>query len=146
LVDNPIEYIAIQETRCLKMRKVTFFALSILAVAVVLLLSGWRTGANSRKRGRGDRQVTRRSGYWGEGGGEQGGVSKTREAYPEREVMVREGLYSDIQPKERTLPSAERVAGYLFLVAGVFAAATVLGGVIAVGMEYLVGWPDTWWL
>jgi hypothetical protein len=73
-------------------------------------------------------------------------LSKTREAYPEREVMVREGLPSDAQPEERTLPVGVRVACYVFFVAVVVEASAVLGAVIAVGMEYLVGWPDTWWL
>ena len=67
-------------------------------------------------------------------------LSDTREAYPEREVTVREGLTSDAQPEERTLPSAVRVAGYACLLAVAVAASIVLGGTIAVGMEYLVGW------
>jgi hypothetical protein len=123
------------------MRRITFFTLSVLAVAVVLLLTGWGTGTTRGKRGRGNRQAAGRSEY------EDGRVlSKTREAYPEREVMVREGLPSDAQPEERTLPVGVRVACYVFFVAVVVEASAVLGAVIAVGMEYLGGWPDTWWL
>jgi hypothetical protein len=123
------------------MRRITFFTLSVLAVAVVLLLTGWGTGTTRGKRGRGNRQAAGRSEY------EDGRVlSKTREAYPEREVMVREGLPSDAQPEERTLPVGVRVACYVFFVAVVVEASAVLGAVFAVGMEYLVGWPDTWWL
>ena len=123
------------------MRKMTFFTFSVLAVAVVLYLSGWGMGANGGKRAGGTRQVARRPEY--EGGR---ALSDTREAYPEREVTVREGLSSDAQPEERTLPLAVRVAGYACLLAVVIAASIVLGGAIAVSMEYLVGWPDTWWL
>jgi hypothetical protein len=123
------------------MRKMNFFTLAVLAVAVVLVLSGWRTDANRVKRGRGNRLATRRP----EHGGDRG-LIKTTEAYPEREVMVWEEFSSDTQPEERTLPLAVRIAGYVFFATVVLAAAIVLGGVIAVGLEYLVGWPDTWWL
>jgi hypothetical protein len=123
------------------MKKITFFTVTVLVVAVVLVLSGWGIGANRVERDRPKRLATRRP----EHGGDRD-LIKPREAYPEREVMVLEGLSSDTQPEERTLPLAVRIAGYVFFAAVVLAAATVLGGVIAVGLEYLVGWPDTWWL
>jgi hypothetical protein len=134
-------------------------ALFVVAMAVVVLLLGWGMGANGRKRVGGTRQAARRRPE-SEGGR---GLSETREAYPEGEVMEREGLPSDTQPEgrmlpsatrtagsvfqseERTLPSAVGLAGYVFLCALAFAAGVVLGIVIAVGMDYLVGWPDTWW-
>jgi hypothetical protein len=124
------------------MRNTTLFALSVLvAVAVVLRLSGWGMGANRGKRGSRSRPVAREPEYEGERG-----LSETREAYPEREVTVQEGLPSGTQPEGRTRPSAARIAGYVFLVVIGIAVGTVLGGVLAVWMEYLVGWPDTWWL
>ena len=149
------------------MRKMSFFALFVVAMAVVVLLLGWGMGANGRKRVGGTRQAAIRRPE-SEGGR---GLSETREAYPEAreaypegEVMEREGLPSDtppegrrlpsatrtagsgVQSEERTLPSAVGLAGYVFLCALAFAAGVVLGIVIAVGMDYLVGWPDTWWL
>jgi hypothetical protein len=124
------------------MKKIAFFTVSVLAVAVVLVLSGWGTGTNRVERDKPNRLAARRPEHVGERG-----LIKTPEAYPEREVMVLwKGYPSDTQPEERTLPLAVRVAGYMFFAAVVLAAAIVLGGVIAVGLEYLVGWPDTWWL
>ena len=39
-----------------------------------------------------------------------------------------------------------RIVGYALLIVAAFAVAIALGACIAVAMEYLVGWPDTWWL
>ena len=125
------------------MRKLSFFTLFVLAMAVVLLLlSGWGRGANGWKSVGGTRQSARRPEY--EGGRV---LSETREAYPARKVTVREEVVpSQPQAEERTLPSAVRVAGYVFLLAVAFAASAVLGGAILVVMEYLLGWPNSWWL
>ncbi len=39
-----------------------------------------------------------------------------------------------------------RVVGYALLIVAAVAVAIALGACIAVALEYLVGWPDTWWL
>ncbi len=39
-----------------------------------------------------------------------------------------------------------RVVGYALLILAAFAVSIALGACIAVALEYLVGWPDTWWL
>jgi hypothetical protein len=37
-----------------------------------------------------------------------------------------------------------RVVGYTLLIVAVFAVSMALGAGIAVALEYLVGWPNTW--
>jgi type III secretory pathway component EscS len=123
------------------MKRIAFVTLFVLVVAVVVVLSDWGAGANTGKNGRANRLAARK----GEYGGERV-LSKAREAYLERVVTGQEGLSSDTQLEERTLPLAVRVVGYVFFLAVVFAAAMAVGEGIVVGMEYLLGWPDTWWL
>ncbi len=54
------------------------------------------------------------------------------------------------QQRKGTLPRIVRVVGrvvaYAFLIVVALAVSVALGAGIAVAMEYLVGWPDTWWL
>jgi hypothetical protein len=121
------------------MKGIAFFVLG--AAIAVLLLSDGGAGAKSEKSGRGNRIATKRAEY----GGERV-LSKTLEAPPERVVTVGEELSSDTQPEERTLPSGGRVVGYVFFLIVAFAASAILAAGMAVGLEYLVGWPDTWWL
>ena len=46
----------------------------------------------------------------------------------------------------RALAIVGLIVGYALLIVAAFAVAIALGACIAVAMEYLVGWPDTWWL
>jgi hypothetical protein len=39
-----------------------------------------------------------------------------------------------------------RIVGYALLIVAALAVSVALGACIAVALEYLVGWPDTWWL
>ena len=120
------------------MKGIAFFVLG--AAIAVLLLSDGGAGAKSEKSGRGNRTATKRAEY----GGERV-LSKTLEP-PRHVVTVGEELSLGTQPEERTLPSGGRVVGYVFFLIVAFAASAILAAGIAVGLEYLVGWPDTWWL
>jgi hypothetical protein len=123
------------------MKRIAFFTLFVLTVSAVVLLVPNSQPDRREKSGKGNRLAARRAEYEGERF-----LSKARDAYPERVVTVGEGLSSDTQPEERRLPLPVRVVGYVFFLAVVFAAAMAVGGGIVVGMEYLLGWPDTWWL
>ena len=115
--------------------------LVMLTVVVVVILVPWGPILKSEKSGKGSRTAARR----GEDGGERV-LSKAREDHQERGVAVREGLSFDARPEERPLPLVVRGVGYALLIVAAFAVSVALGAGIAVAMEYLVGWPDTWWL
>ena len=121
------------------------FMLVMLAAAVVVILVPWGPILKSEKSSKGSRTAARR----GEDGGKRV-LNKAREDHQERVVAVREELYFDARPEERTLPlvvrGVGRVVGYALLIVAAFAVSVALGAGIAVAMEYLVGWPDTWWL
>jgi hypothetical protein len=46
----------------------------------------------------------------------------------------------------RALAVVGRIVGYALLIVAAFAVSVALGACIALALEYLVGWPDTWWL
>jgi hypothetical protein len=121
------------------MKRIAFFTLFVLTVSAVVLLVPTSLPDRREKSGRCNRLAARRAGDRGERA-----LSKAREAHPQRVVTVGEGWSSNTQPQERTLPIAVRVVGYVFFLAVVIAASMALGGCIAAGMEYLLGWPDTW--
>jgi hypothetical protein len=127
------------------MKRMAIFMLVMLAAAVVVVLAPRGLFLKSEKSGKGNRTAARR----GEDGGERV-LSKAREDHQERGVAVREGLSFDARPEERTLSLVVRVVGrvvgYAFLIVVAFAVSVALGAGIAMAMEYLVGWPDTWWL
>ena len=124
------------------MKRIASFTLFVLVVAVVVLLSDWRADATPEKSRRGNRLAART----GEYEGDRVLIKKSLEAPSERMVTVPEGVSSDTQPAERTRPLGWRVLGYVFFLVVAFVASALIGGSIAVGLEYLVGWPDTWWL
>jgi hypothetical protein len=126
------------------MKRMAVFMLVMLVeltVAVVMILVPWDPILKSEKSGKGSRTAARR----GEDGGKRV-LNKAREDHQERVVAVREGLSFDARPEERTLPLVVRGVGYALLIVAAFAVSVALGAGIAVAMEYLVGWPDTWWL
>jgi hypothetical protein len=123
------------------MKRMANFMLVMLTVAVVVILVPWGPILKSEKSGKGNRTAARR----GEDGGKRV-LNKAREDHQERVVAVREGLSFDARPEERTLPLVVRGVGYALLIVAAFAVSVALGAGIAVAMEYLVGWPDTWWL
>jgi hypothetical protein len=123
------------------MKRMAIFMLVMLAAAVVVILVPWGPILKSEKSGKGNRTAARR----GEDGGKRV-LNKAREDHQERVVAVREGLSFDARPEERTLPLVVRGVGYALLIVAAFAVSVALGAGIAVAMEYLVGWPDTWWL
>jgi hypothetical protein len=122
------------------MKRIAFFTLFVLTVSAVVLLVPTSQPVRREKSGRGNRLLAARR---AEDSGERA-LSKAREAYPKRMAMAGEGWSSNTQPQERTLPLAVRVVGYVFFLAVVLVAIMALAGGIAVGMEYLLGWPDTW--
>jgi hypothetical protein len=123
------------------MKRMANFMLVMLTVAVVVILVPWGPILKSEKSGKGNRTAARR----GEDGGKRV-LNKAREDHQERVVAVREGLSFDARPEERTLPLVVRGVGYALLIVAAFAVSVALGAGIAVAMEYLVGWSDTWWL
>jgi hypothetical protein len=77
-------------------------------------------------------------------------VSRLWEVYEKRAAKAREGLPHDARPEVETLPLSGRALGrvvsYSFLILVTFVVSVALGACLAVAMEYLVSWPDTWWL
>jgi hypothetical protein len=127
------------------MKRMAIFMLVMLAAAVVVILAPWGPILKSEKSSKGSRTAARRR----EDRGKRV-LNKAREDHQERVVAVREGLSFDARPEVRTLPlvvrGVGRVVGYALLIVAAFAVSVALGAGIAVAMEYLVGWPDTWWL
>jgi hypothetical protein len=83
-------------------------------------------------------------------------TSETYESPKSRRAMrkakkgtVREGLPYGGPVRERPLLQAGRAVGrvvvYAVLVVALFALSVALGGGIAIALDYLIGWPDTWW-
>jgi Flp pilus assembly protein TadB len=127
------------------MKRMAIFMLVMLAAAVVVILAPWGPILKSEKSSKGSRTAARN----GEDRSKRV-LNKAREDHQERVVAVREGLSFDARPEVRTLPlvvrGVGRVVGYALLIVAAFAVSVALGAGIAVAMEYLVGWPDTWWL
>ncbi len=68
--------------------------------------------------------------------------------HSEKTATVQEGAPYGGRPAEKggawsLLVRLVRVLGYVFLLALAFAVSVGLGAGISVGMEFLVGWPDT---
>lgn len=76
-------------------------------------------------------------------------MSETHSSEEERVATVAQGgaPYGGRAAERWTLlRSLARIVGYVFLVAAALALSLALGAGIAVLMEFLLGWPDTWWL
>ena len=75
-------------------------------------------------------------------------MSETRSSQKERLNTAREATPYGGQVAEQwtILRSLGRIVGYIFLIIAVFAMSVAVGAGIAVLMEFLLGWPDTWWL
>ena len=74
-------------------------------------------------------------------------MSETHSSEEKRVVTAAQGgASSGGRAAERwtLLRSLARIVGYVFLVAAIFAMSLALGAGIAVLMELLLGWPDTW--
>ena len=73
-------------------------------------------------------------------------MSEIHSSEEERVATAQEGTPYGGQVIERwtLLRSLIRIVGYIFLVAAVFALSLALGAGIAITLEYLLGWPDTW--
>jgi Mn2+/Fe2+ NRAMP family transporter len=73
-------------------------------------------------------------------------LSETHSSQEERVATVQGGAPYGGQEAERwkLLRSLARIVGYVFLVVAVLALSLALGAGIAIAMEFLLGWPDTW--
>lgn len=75
---------------------------------------------------------------------------RARRAKKKKSGTSQEGLPHDAQVAERPIlrdaHTVGWVVGYALLIVAAFAVSRALGACIAVALEYLVGWPDTWWL
>jgi hypothetical protein len=76
----------------------------------------------------------------------EGGSGPPGEESPPVAQQEKKTLPPPVSTRGHAFAAVGRIVGYALLIVAAFAVSVALGACIALALEYLVGWPDTWWL